>query len=196
MALRVAAYTNPTESGKSKRMVQGICPHCLNTAAKYCTPGAIRLCNLSLCRTLKIGPQGPRFQFLAERVGWALRARACGFAAAPVEQGSKAHTSLGEKTKRPHKGAFLFSGGEGGIRTHGTEDRILDFESSPFDHSGTSPACRGRKNRPQGGRFYTLSGSIAKSAMAGRGFLAVVVTAVPTAVGTYHQPDSFSPVTR
>ena len=50
----------------------------------------------------------------AERVGWALRARACGFAAAPVEQGSKAHTTLGEKTKRPHKGAFLFSGGEGG----------------------------------------------------------------------------------
>ena len=34
---------------------------------------------------------------LAERVGWALRARACRCAAVPVEQGSKAHTALGEK---------------------------------------------------------------------------------------------------
>ena len=31
------------------------------------------------------------------------------------------------------------AGGEGGIRTHGTVTRTLDFESSPFDHSGTSP---------------------------------------------------------
>ena len=31
------------------------------------------------------------------------------------------------------------SGGEGGIRTHGTGDRTPDFESGPFDHSGTSP---------------------------------------------------------
>ena len=34
----------------------------------------------------------------------------------------------------------MINGGEGGIRTHGTENRTLDFESSPFDHSGTSPA--------------------------------------------------------
>ena len=33
----------------------------------------------------------------------------------------------------------LLDGGEGGIRTHGTVNRTLDFESSPFDHSGTSP---------------------------------------------------------
>ena len=32
------------------------------------------------------------------------------------------------------------NGGEGGIRTHGTDNRTLDFESSPFDHSGTSPS--------------------------------------------------------
>ena len=32
-----------------------------------------------------------------------------------------------------------FIGGEGGIRTLGTVARALDFESSPFDHSGTSP---------------------------------------------------------
>ncbi len=73
------------------------------------------------------------------KVGWALRAAGYGYAVARLEQGSKAHTSLGEKTKWPHKGAILFSGGEGGIRTHGTGDRTPDFESGPFDHSGTSP---------------------------------------------------------
>ena len=39
-----------------------------------------------------------------------------------------------EATQRP----FLF-GGEGGIRTHGTENRTPDFESGTFDHSATSP---------------------------------------------------------
>ena len=29
--------------------------------------------------------------------------------------------------------------GEGGIRTPGTREGTLDFESSPFNHSGTSP---------------------------------------------------------
>ena len=32
--------------------------------------------------------------------------------------------------------------GEGGIRTHGTRERSLDFESSAFDHSATSPTER------------------------------------------------------
>ena len=41
--------------------------------------------------------------------------------------------------KNPRKAGFSISGGEGGIRTHGAENRTLDFESSPFDHSGTSP---------------------------------------------------------
>ena len=44
-------------------------------------------------------------------------------------------------------GSLIF-GGEGGIRTHGTDNRTLDFESSPFDHSGTSP--------PTGCRFYSF----------------------------------------
>ena len=35
------------------------------------------------------------------------------------------------------------SGGEGGIRTHGRMTPSLDFESSPFNRSGTSPGCRG-----------------------------------------------------
>jgi hypothetical protein len=61
------------------------------------------------------GPQGPHFQFLAERVGLSLRDQACGCAAAPVEQGPKSSTTLGKKTKWPRKGAISFSGGEGGI---------------------------------------------------------------------------------
>ncbi len=42
-------------------------------------------------------------------------------------------------TKAPTSGAFVFIGGEGGIRTHGTRERTTDFESVPFGHSGTSP---------------------------------------------------------
>ena len=57
------------------------------------------------------------------------------------------------KTKwAPQGGPFLFSGGEGGIRTHGTVNRTLDFESSPFDHSGTSPQFRIVFVRATGGR--------------------------------------------
>jgi len=33
-----------------------------------------------------------------------------------------------QKSKTPHEGAFCFSGGEGGIRTHGTLTRTPDFE--------------------------------------------------------------------
>ena len=40
--------------------------------------------------------------------------------------------------------AFVFIGGEGGIRTHGRVAPTPDFESGTFDHSATSPAsCRG-----------------------------------------------------
>jgi hypothetical protein len=42
---------------------------------------------------------------LAERVGLSLRDRACGFAAAPVEQGSKSST-LSAKMQKAPKGAF------------------------------------------------------------------------------------------
>ena len=45
---------------------------------------------------------------------------------------------LGKNAKGPEWGLSHF-GGEGGIRTHGTGDRTPDFESGPFDHSGTSP---------------------------------------------------------
>ncbi len=36
-------------------------------------------------------------------------------------------------------GIFDLSGGEGGIRTHGTREGTTVFETAPIDHSGTSP---------------------------------------------------------
>ncbi len=39
------------------------------------------------------------------------------------------------------------TGGEGGIRTHGTVARTSVFETDPFDRSGTSPRCAGRGRR-------------------------------------------------
>ena len=41
-------------------------------------------------------------------------------------------------------GVHFETGGEGGIRTHGTVARTSVFETDPFDRSGTSPAVRGR----------------------------------------------------
>ena len=46
-----------------------------------------------------------------------------------------------KKTSRQTTRSLDFTGGEGGIRTHGPFDRTLDFESSTFDHSDTSPYC-------------------------------------------------------
>src|SRR5581483_258256 len=46
--------------------------------------------------------------------------------------------------KNALRGRSLESGGEGGIRTHGTLTRTPDFESGTFDHSATSPKrCEG-----------------------------------------------------
>ncbi len=46
-----------------------------------------------------------------------------------------------QKTKKPLniKGFFVFCGGKGEIRTHGTPKRTPDFESGAFDHSATFP---------------------------------------------------------
>ena len=44
---------------------------------------------------------------LAERVGLSLRDQACGCAAAPVEQGPKSSTTLGEKNKKGPQGPFF-----------------------------------------------------------------------------------------
>ena len=69
-------------------------------------------------------------------MGWPLRGAGGGCAAARLEQGSKAHTALGRKTERPHEGAFLFSGGEGGIRTH---ERLQTFAG--FQDQCIQPLC-------------------------------------------------------
>jgi hypothetical protein len=39
----------------------------------------------------------------------------------------------------PHKRAHFYNGGEGGIRTLERVAPLLDFESSAFNHSATSP---------------------------------------------------------
>ena len=45
---------------------------------------------------------------LAEKVGWPLRGADGGFAAARLEQGSKAHTHSARKQKGPARGPFCF----------------------------------------------------------------------------------------
>lgn len=47
--------------------------------------------------------------------------------------------------------ARMGTGGEGGIRTHGTVARTSVFETDPFDRSGTSPHGAGWR-RPEGPR--------------------------------------------
>ena len=51
-------------------------------------------------------------------VGWSLRDQAGGLRRCACRTGFSSATTLGQKTKWPHPGAILFSGGEGGIRTH------------------------------------------------------------------------------
>ena len=47
--------------------------------------------------------------------------------------------SAAVKQNGPFWGPFCFTGGEGGIRTHGRLTPTPDFESGTFDHSATSP---------------------------------------------------------
>src|SRR6478672_4063116 len=72
----------------------------------------------------------------------------CAGSLAAVQMGGPAHLSnpVGPSTHRaspdtqtPPFGGACLSGGEGGIRTHGTLTRTPDFESGTFDHSATSP---------------------------------------------------------
>ncbi len=64
----------------------------------------------------------------------------CRYAAALVEQGSKSSTTLGEKNKTGPQGArLIFLAERVGFEPTVRENRTPDFESGPFDHSGTSP---------------------------------------------------------
>ena len=60
--------------------------------------------------------------------------------------------AAGANEKKATGGRFSYSGGKGGIRTHGTENRTPDFESGAFDHSatfpGTSPKVGDRRSGP------------------------------------------------
>ena len=88
---------------------------------------------------------------------WAIPTREFGGALTrPTRSGGEhRRTSLGEIANQAGEAAgdrlqkiakiaaiSMRSGGEGGIRTHGTVTRTTVFETVPFDHSGTSPARR------------------------------------------------------
>jgi hypothetical protein len=76
-------------------------------------------------------------------VGWPLRGTRGGFAAAWFEQGSKAHTSLGDKNEKgPDGPIFVFLAERVGFEPTVRGYRTPDFESGSFDHSDTSPFVR------------------------------------------------------
>ena len=82
---------------------------------------------------------------VAEGVGWAAPAGRHLRRLAPAPMSNPVFIYRGFESRRE---SGLWSGGGGGIRTHGTENRTLDFESSPFDHSGTPPKAT---HCPRGG---------------------------------------------
>ncbi len=53
--------------------------------------------------------------------------------------GLKSSTALGQNEQGPHKGALFVLAERVGFEPTVRVNRTLDFESSPFDHSGTSP---------------------------------------------------------
>ncbi len=59
--------------------------------------------------------------------------------AARVEQGSKSHTALGKKNKRPQKGPLIFLAERVGFEPTKGYKPLLVFKTSAFDHSATSP---------------------------------------------------------
>ena len=63
----------------------------------------------------------------------------CRYAAAFVEQGSHPQPHSARKQKGPARGPFDFLAERVGFEPTVRENRTPDFESGPFDHSGTSP---------------------------------------------------------
>src|SRR5262245_23923703 len=63
--------------------------------------------------------------------------------------GVRSRTPLARAGNRKlHLENGIATGGEGGIRTHGTVTRTPDFESGPVNHLGTSPLeARGTRGR-------------------------------------------------
>ena len=71
-------------------------------------------------------------------MGWPLRGAEGDCVAVRLEQGSKAHT-LSAKIQKAPNGAFRILAERVGFEPTVRENRTPDFESGPFDHSGTSP---------------------------------------------------------
>ena len=72
----------------------------------------------------------------------------------------------------------LKTGGEGGIRTHGTLARTTVFETAPFDRSGTSPQSPAKRRAG----WLTGGGVLLQptaTAAVGRGFAARTIAQVP-----------------
>src|SRR6185437_5653135 len=79
--------------------------------------------------------------------------------------------TLSARHKNAPRGGVFVSGGEGGIRTHGTLTRTPDFESGTFDHSATSPkGSRGLREPAilRAGRGRDKRGRTGLSCRAGR----------------------------
>src|SRR6185437_6517443 len=106
-----------------------------------------------------------------------------------VEPSGFVHTTLSARHKNAPRGGVFVSGGEGGIRTHGTLTRTPDFESGTFDHSATSPkGSRGLREPAilRAGRGRDKRGRTGLSCRAGRptGF-PVSLSQVSTAVSGF-----------
>src|SRR5450759_2858463 len=87
-----------------------------------------------------------------------------------VEAADSNETTRPDKQKSERRSHFR-SGGKGGIRTHGTENRTPDFESGAFDHSATFP---GRV--PQGdfrGAYFTSKPGVRADTNSGGAFDAI-----------------------
>ena len=80
----------------------------------------------------------------AERAGFTLASGcSCTHAPAALRESNRVRKPIpSPKNERPRKGAFLFLAERVGFEPTVRVNRTPDFESGPFDHSGTSPVGR------------------------------------------------------
>ena len=114
-------------------------------AAPLRLPNRVRSPQTHSARKTKKGRKGP-FYFSGGEGGiqlarFASSLQTCRYAAAFVEQGSKSSTHSAKIQNAP-EGAFHILAERVGFEPTVRENRTPDFESGPFDHSGTSPMLR------------------------------------------------------
>ena len=137
-------------------------------------------------------PGGPRTEFeFKRRGGWSLRDRACGCAAAPVEQDSHPPPHSARKTKRAARALSIFLAERGGFEPPVRYHRTLAFQASTLNHSATSPFYLPGTLR--GGIDSGLRPSPVKRALAHFVHCASSRPASPTSART---PGTVSPYTR